>query len=603
MSSTLLKRGESLSTLAAVAIIVMAIALSGCATGAKHRARTAELAEDFDQAVVEYTRALQEHPGDRGLRRDLQRAKLRASLYHFSQGRRQVGLGNHDEALVEFQISAELNPDSREVQDALRNTRSAVQARLVARADGRTELEAMIDRVSALPPDGLKLPEGPLPESLVFRDASTRDVFSALGQFANISIIFDPSFVDDTVSVDLQGADLSTALTSVARSTRNFYRITGLQTVTVIPDTPAKRREYEEEVVQTFYLSNADVAETIDLLRLVIDLRRLAPVTATRAISVRDTPERLAATAKLISAIDKARPEVVIDVELLEVDRQRLRDYGLQFASPGSPGIDGFATIDESNLTLEGLGALTRSNVFVANLPGLFYRLLKRDQSTRTLANPHLRTSEGQPAQARFGERVPVPVTTFAPIAAGGIQQQPITSFNYENIGVNIDITPFTHHNDDVSLELSIEVSSISGTGFGGLPTIGNRSIDTTIRLRDGETNILAGLIRDEEREVLEGIPGLSDIPLIGRLFAHNQRQIQETDIVVTLTPRIIRLLDLEEEDLRAFRVERDTSTGLDISAPLPAPLPLSETQPTAPTADSPDGAVPIIPFPPTPPR
>ncbi|SVC68707.1 uncharacterized protein METZ01_LOCUS321561, partial [marine metagenome] len=211
---------------------------------------------------------------------------------------------------VEFQISAELNPDSREVQDALRNTRSAVQARLVARADGRTELEAMIDRVSALPPDGLRLPEGPLPESLVFREASTRDVFSALGQFANFNIIFDPSFVDDTVSVDLQGADLSTALTSVARSTRNFYRITGPQTVTVIPDTPAKRREYEEEVVQTFYLSNADVAETIDLLRLVIDLRRLAPVTATRAISVRDTPERLAATAKLISAIDKARPEV-----------------------------------------------------------------------------------------------------------------------------------------------------------------------------------------------------------------------------------------------------------------------------------------------------
>ena len=603
MSSTLLKRGESLSTLAAVAIIVMAIALSGCATGAKHRARTAELAEDFDQAVVEYTRALQEDPGDRGLRRDLQRAKLRASLYHFSQGRRQVGLGNHDEALVEYQIAAELNPDSREVQDALRDTRSAVQTRLVARADGQTELEAMIDRVSALPPDGLKLPEGPLPESLVFRDASTRDVFSALGQFADFNIIFDPSFVDDTVSVDLQGADLSTALTSVARSTRNFYRITGMQTVTVIPDTPAKRREYEEEVVQTFYLSNADVAETIDLLRLVIDLRRLAPVTATRAISVRDTPERLAATAKLISAIDKARPEVVIDVELLEVDRQRLRDYGLQFASPGSPGIDGFATIDESNLTLEGLGALTRSNVFVANLPGLFYRLLKRDQSTRTLANPHLRTSEGQAAQARFGERVPVPVTTFAPIAAGGIQQQPITSFNYENIGVNIDITPFTHHNDDVSLELSIEVSSISGTGFGGLPTIGNRSIDTTIRLRDGETNILAGLIRDEEREVLEGIPGLSDIPLIGRLFAHNQRQTQETDIVVTLTPRIIRLLDLEEEDLRAFRVERDTSTGLDISAPLPAPLPSGTAQPTAPIGDLPDGAIPIVPFPPSPPR
>ena len=162
---------------------------------------------------------------------------------------------------------------------------------------------------------------------------------------------------------------------------------------------------------------------------------------------------------------------------------------------------------------MRDLRNLTTSDVFLTNLPGLFYRLLKSDTNTRTLANPQLRTTEGISAQARFGERVPVPVTTFAPIAAGGVQTQPITSFNYENIGVNIDITPRTHHDDDVSLAVKIEVSSISGSGFGGLPTFGNRSITTVIRLRDGETNMLAGLIRDEERKVLSGIPGLSDIP------------------------------------------------------------------------------------------
>jgi general secretion pathway protein D len=581
-------------------VLVLGIGLlSGCATGARDRARTAERAENFDQAVVEYTRALQDRPGDTALRRDLERARLRAAQHHYAQGRRRTGQGDYQEALVEFQISAELNPDSGEIQDALRDTRLAVQTELSARGADKTALESLIARTRDLPPIGLELPETTLPDSLVFRDASTRDVFSALGQFADVSVIFDPTFVDERLSIDLRGATLSTALTSVARSTRNFYRVTGEQAVTVIPDTPAKRREYEEEVVQTFYLSNADVGETIDLLRLVVDLRRLAPVTATRAISIKDTPERLAAAAKLISAIDKARPEVVIDVELLEVDRQRLRDYGLQFASPGSPGIDGFAAIDEAGLTLEDLGSLTRADVFVANLPGLFYRLLKRDGTTRTLANPHLRTTEGQAAQARFGERVPVPVTTFAPIAAGGIQQQPITSFNYQNIGVNIDITPYTHHNDDVSLDLAIEVSSISGTGFGGLPTIGNRSITTTIRLRDGETNILAGLIRDDEREVMEGIPGLSNLPLIGRLFARNQRETQETDIIVTLTPRIIRVLDLNEADLRAFRVERDTGAGLNISAPLPAPTAPGGTPPNVGATNPPSGAAtPIVPLP-----
>ena len=175
------------------------------------------------------------------------------------------------------------------------------------------------------------------------------------------------------------------------------------------------------------------------------------------------------------------------------------------------------------------------------------------------------------PAQARFGERVPVPVTTFSPIATGGVSQQPITSFNYENIGVNIDITPRTHHDDEVSLALKLEVSSISGAGFGGLPTFGNRYVSTVIRLHDGETNLLAGLIRDDERRVLSGIAGLSDLPLVGRLFAHNRKETQETDIVLTLTPRIVRVLDLSEEDLRPFRVGRDG----DITGPGPGVVPL----------------------------
>jgi general secretion pathway protein D len=235
--------------------------------------------------------------------------------------------------------------------------------------------------------------------------------------------------------------------------------------------------------------------------------------------------------------------------------------------------------------------------------------LLKTDNHTRTLANPQLRTSEGVAAQARFGERVPVPVTTFSPIATGGVAQQPITSFNYENIGVNIDITPRTHHDDEVSLTLKIEVSSISGTGFGGLPTFGNRTISTVLRLHDGETNLLAGLIRDDERTVLEGVPGLSDLPVVGRLFAHNKRETQETDIVLTLTPRIIRVLELTEDDIRPFRVGRTGESPI-IELPIvtepaqpPGPPPAGPPpvqQQGAPPADRPDQAQPITPPQPT---
>ena len=241
------------------------------------------------------------------------------------------------------------------------------------------------------------------------------------------------------------------------------------------------------------------------------------------------------------------------------------------------------ASVQPDPTTLRDLRNLTQANVFLSNLPSLYFRLLKQDGNTRTLANPQLRTSEGIAATARFGERVPVPVTTFAPIATGGVAQQPITSFNYENIGVNIDITPRTHHDDEVSLALRIEVSSISGTGFGGLPTFGNRSINTVIRLRDGETNLLAGLIRDEERQVLSGIPGLSDLPIVGRLFAHSKRETQETDIVMTLTPRIVRVLELTEEDLRPFRVGREgDGGGFAIDLPVPVVIPPATPDPPA---------------------
>ena len=248
--------------------------------------------------------------------------------------------------------------------------------------------------------------------------------------------------------------------------------------------------------------------------------------------------------------------------------------------------------------TLRDLQSLTSADVYLTNLPALYYRLLKTDSATRVLANPQLRTTEGVAAQARFGERVPVPVTTFAPIAQGGVQTQPITSFNYENIGVNIDITPRTHHDDAVSLAVKIELSSISGTGFGGLPTFGNRSINTTIRLKDGETNMLAGLIRDDERRSMAGIPGLSDIPLIGKLFAYNHKETQQTDIILTLTPRIVRVLELTETDLAAFRVGRDGATGGVDLPPLPIPVPQPQRPPAAQPPPPPGATDPAAPPP-----
>jgi general secretion pathway protein D len=579
-------------------LLLVTLILAGCATAAALRAGTnAELAQDYDRAVVEYTRALQEDPDNRAAQQGLERSQLRAAQDHFTRARRHHASGRLDEALVELQLASELNPGDPNIDELLTTVRNQLRTRIAVAREGKTELETLIQRSQNLPPSGLELPADiRLPASLTFRDASARDVYTAIARFANLNIVFDPQFRDQPVTIDLRNASVDNALQSLSAATRNFYRVSAQRTVIIVPDTPAKRTEYEDEIVQTFYLSNADVKETLDLLRIVIDNRRLAPITATNALSIKDTPERVAAAGRLIAAIDKARPEVVIEVELLEIDRTRLREYGLQIASPGSPGISGNVDVNRDEFTLSDLRRLTDADIFLTNLPGLFYRLLKSDSNTRTLANPQLRTSEGMTASARFGERVPVPVTTFTPFATGGVAQQPITSFNYENIGVNIDITPRTHHDDEVSLALKILVSSISGTGFGGLPTFGNREISTVIRLRDGETNLLAGLIRDDERRVAAGLPGLSDLPIVGRLFAHDRRETQETDIVLTLTPHIVRVLQLDEDDLRPFRVGRGAAgTGV-IDLPLtiePGTIPPSA--PPAPPA-TPSPAIPIQP-------
>jgi general secretion pathway protein D len=226
----------------------------------------------------------------------------------------------------------------------------------------------------------------------------------------------------------------------------------------------------------------------------------------------------------------------------------------------------------------------------------VIYRLLRSDSTTHLLANPQLRASEGQTAQARFGDQVPVPVTTFTPIATGGVSQQPVTSFEYKNVGVNIDLTPRVHHDGEVSLTLKLDISSVGPPGYQSLPTFNSRQVTSVIRLKDGETNVLAGLISESERTSLTGIPGLASIPVLGRVFARNRIEAAQTDIVMTLTPHVVRRPTLTEEDLRAFQIGGEASPLLfeipgvspSLPSPLPTPPPGSRIEPIRPPSPTP---------------
>ena len=538
---------------------------AGCAStsGSLHQAQGAEQSRDYDVAVAEYTKTLRAEPGNKDAQMGLDRARLRSSEAHFLRGQRLVALGKYEDAVVELQLAAELNPGSGDLERTLKTTRTALRNKLAVEHNGQTSLEAVLARTRSAVPASMNVPETRLPASITLgRDATSRQAFQIIASLASLNLIFDQNFRDVPAPISLKNLSVKEALDALAQSTGTFYKVTAPATITVVPDTAAKRREYAEEMIQTFYVGNADIKETIDMLRVVADARAISPMMGTSSIVIRDTPERLQAVQRLLTAIDKARPEVVIDVEILEVDRGRLREYGLQVASPGSAGLAPGVDVNSDQLTMRSLRNLTAADALISGFPALYYHLLKTDASTRTLANPHLRALEGVAATAKFGEEVPVPSTTFQPIGTGGVAQQPITSFAYRPIGVNIDITPRTHPNEDVTLTVKVELSSIAGSGYSGLPTFVSRQISTQIRLKDGETNILAGLIRDDERTSLEGIPGLTDIPVIGRFFAKNHKERQETDIVLTLTPHIVRVLDLVDADLSPLKVVRETSAA-----------------------------------------
>ncbi len=559
-----------------------------CATSSAFRAgEKAERVQDYDRAVMEYSRALQQDPDNRQYVLALGRARLRAATEHANMGRRLAGRGLYKDALEEYRLALDLRPQSPALQQEI----AELEAQLAAgrRATSIEDIKVKA-REQSLP--GLDLgPEAQEPLGLVFRSASLREAYLALARAAGVNVVFDPSFQDQVVSLDLKDVPFDQALNALDSAGHAFHRVTDARILTIVPDTQAKRREYEQQVVKTLFLSNADVKETIDLLRVVLGARRLAPLPGANALTINDTPENVAAAERIVGIVDKRRAEVVVEVEILEIKRNRLKEYGIYLTSGlDAQGIEGIAAgvfpNPDETLTIED-NPYDAANLVVTALPGAVVRLLQNDSSTRLLANPQLRISEGQTAQARFGDQVPVPVTIFASIATGGIAQQPITSFEYKNVGVNIDITPRVHHDGEVTLELKLDISAVGPAGYQGLPTFNSREVTSTIRLADGETNLLAGLILDSERYGLTGIPGVADIPFIGRLFARNQEEASSTDIVMTLTPHVVRRPEITEADLRSFLVGGEASPLLFDTAPRP-PTPVPGL--AAPTGDQPSG-------------
>jgi general secretion pathway protein D len=536
------------------ALAILLLAAGGC-TGfrAARRAEIAGQAGNWDDAVLYWTQAAEEEPSNIGYRGNLLRAKVRASQAHFEEGKKFHEAGVLERSLIEYQQAVQLDPSNQYAQVELRKVRDELEAARVG--TDVTTIEEMKRRASGIRPQPPLLnPRSDEPISLEFPEpVPIESIYRSLGKAFGINVLFDPNLKDIEIPIVLKDVTAQDALEILMRAAGHFYKVLDPQTIIIAADTPQNRRNYEDLVIQAFFLSNADVKDALTILRSLIGARQIAMNESLNAIILRDTADKVKVAEKIIETVDKAKAEVVVDVELLQLSSNAIRDLGVQLSTYSvTQSLD--LGSEDATLHVSDLQFLNQSN-WALSIPNVVYNFVKSNTDAQLLAQPKLRISEGEKARLVIGDRVPIPVTSFNTANTVGGNIVPITSFQYQDVGITISIEPRVHHNREVTLKLTVEVSQVTGQVSAGSnqapqPIIGTRTIESTIRLKDGETNLLAGLIRQDETASENGVPGLSDIPVLGRLFSKNSTENRRTDVILTLTPHIVRLPDITETDL-----------------------------------------------------
>ncbi|HKE35063.1 MAG TPA: cohesin domain-containing protein [Candidatus Acidoferrum sp.] len=578
---------------------------AGCPKGGDeyNQGLKAQNLQDYDVAVAYYEKAVKADPQNATFKIRLHQARFDAGEYHIKRGLEMRKRGELDGAALEFQKAFVADPSSSIAEQELKRT-----VDMIAERDHPKQSEAPTDHnqqpLASLPPEIKPLTRTPISMKM---DNDAKIVFETIGKYAGLTMIFDPDFPARRIHFEVNNVTLEQALEIASLESKAFIKPVTENTLLVIPDQIAKRRDYEEEVVRTFYLSNVtqpqDITEIMTGLRQLFDLKRVQQVNAQNAIIIRDTPDKLMLVQKLIDDIDKAKPEVVVQVEVLQVSKDRLREFGIQ---PGSQ-----ATVAVTNGTTTSGGTTTSNpitfdtfrrlnpNSFSVTLPSLTLNLVESDADTKIIQNPEIRSVDGQTAKLKIGQRIPVATGSFqagvgvgSTGGAGFVNPLVNTQFTYLDVGVNVDVTPRVHPNHEVTLKLRIEISSqLSTVNIGGIsqPVIGSKTIEHDIRLKEGETNILGGLIERTDTKSISGWPGVARIPILGHFFADTKVDHQEDETLIVLTPHIVRMPYLTKANLQpllsgtetAVQTRRESELRTPQQEPTPqAPPPTQPQQP-----------------------
>jgi general secretion pathway protein D len=611
---------------AAVLLLVVLAILPAIADKAKNvfeKGRDAEARQNYEAAYGFYKEAYDLKPKDLRYRASFERMRFRAAASLVHRGQLLRDDGKLQEAVAEFQKAVQIDPSLFIAQQELKRTLQMINdatnpppqaagppsglQRRIREAGGPVEL-APISNV----PITVKLTE------------DSKVIYQTIGQLAGINVLFDPDYTSRRIKVELNGVTLEEALEISALESKTFWRPVTSNTIFVAQDNPAKRKELEQSVLKTFYLSNlsqpTELQDVVNAIRAVLDVQRVQQLLSQNALVVRGTPDQIALAEKLVEDLDKARPEVIIDIAVMQVSKDKSRTLG--FSPPTSatvalqsninttttPTTTGTTTTPSTTsgstggLNLNTLGSLNATD-FQVTIPSANLSTVMSDSDTKLIQNPQIRALDGQKASLKIGDRVPVATGSFQP-GIGGVGINPLvnTQFQYLDVGVNIDITPHVHAGREITLKITMDISSVTGqSSIGGIsqPIIGQRKIEQEIRLKDGEANILGGMMEDQRTKALSGIPGLAQIPILKYLFGQTTQDHSESEIVFAIVPHIIRGTDVNEFNQRPIDIGTANTIELRHMNRAATPTaPAGQTPSIVPSSQPPANPVPANPTP-----
>ncbi|HEV2202393.1 MAG TPA: cohesin domain-containing protein [Bryobacteraceae bacterium] len=564
--------------------------------------RIAEAKGNWDAALESYERAVGEDPTDTGYVIAMRKARFEAGQKHVDLGKQARAAGKLEDALQEFEKALIADPSSAIALQDIRQTENMMRAPQAGAKPEDAGLTA-VDRArkdrqehveSMLAPPQLKPMTAVIP-MLKMNNQPPKVLFETVGKLGGISVIFDSQYnaPGRNFNVDLNNATIDQAFDYLATLTRTFWKPLNPTTIFVAEDNVTKRRDYEDDVVRVFYITNAtsvqEFQEIATAIRTVAEIRRVFTYNAQRAMIVRDTVDKVALAEKLVHDLDKPKSEVVVDVLVLQANSERTRDLAATIATAGVAGLNIPINFDGTTSTSAtpagtgtGIGAIAPAaaavgsiplsglahlalNQFSTSLPGGLLQALLADSRTRVLNNPQVRASDGQKVTLKIGQRIPYATGSFGSAIGGvgaGVSPLVSTQFNYADVGVNIDMTPQVHSADEVTLHIEVTVSSVQQyVSIGGIsqPVIGQNANIADVRLREGEVNILGGLNQTQDTANSNGIPGLVSIPVLGKIFFGNDHTDKaRSDLLIALVPHIVRTPDYTAENLRGVYVGTD---------------------------------------------